>query len=215
MSGLSHDQLKQISNALEDAHKIFLRMDGFPVIRVNRKGRQVSAGQPEFGLEPSFESMTFTTYAEVSEVEADEVEASGGKVQFGDRRLITRKPLYLDDTVEMTELSGIHLLTSNIGTGKLLSAIIQPTVPATYWTVGFASGTQFTMTNASGSIGSGNTGQAFTASGITILSTNWYGDFRNTDKLVLRTDKSVYNVYRTESNGVFGDYQFLVKKIGD
>lgn len=216
-SGLPPEQLLGVNLALESAHWLFVSISGYPIIRVTRYGRQLTAGQPQFNIAPTYENLTFTTFAEMDEVEQDEINVSGGNIQVGDRRMSTRVPIYNTDRIEMTELLGIQELSSNSGTGGLLTIIVSPNTPGTDFTLKFTSSIDFTVTKASGSIGAGNMNTRFISSdsNITIHSTSWFGAPTVNDKFLFRTVKNIYNVYRMEAINSFGGYEFLVRLIGE
>ena len=215
-SGLPPEQIFDINKSLADAHALFLSMDGHPIIQITRKGRLLIDGQPEFGVDPTYESFVFTAFAEINQVEQDEIDSSGGMIQAGDRRLVTRTPVYNDDIVSLTDLGGIQQLTSNTGTGTLLTAMVKPNMPETYYTISFNTSSNYVVTSAAGSVGGGTIGAHFFSanSNLTLHSTSWFGDFATGDKLILRFLHNEFNVYRIEAFNTFGDYQCLVRTIG-
>jgi len=216
-TGMSEGQIQKVNEALESAHWLFVSLSGYPIIRIIRNGRLLSAGQPQYGIDPTYENLTITTYAEMDEVEQDEINVSGGNIQVGDRRMSTRIPVYNDDRIEMTELIGIHKLETNQGIGGLLSVVVTPNTPATHFTIKFTSSNDFMFTNASGLLGNGIITSKFTnaASGISIHNTAWFGTHVSGDKFLLRTTKNYYNVYRMEAINSFGSYEFLVRLVGE
>lgn len=216
MGGISHKQLKKINSALNDAHQLFASMDGYPRIDITRYGPLISAGKPHLGIDPTYADLSITNVsAEISEVSIEEISSSGGAIEFSDKRLVTRTPVYNDDIVHICDVVGITKEKTNTGTGDLLSIITSASAPSTYWTISFSSSADFTVTNASGSQGAGSIGSKFTSTNsyLTILTTNWNGTFKSGDKLTIRTERSKYNVYKVEHSTTFGDYQCLVKKV--